>query len=165
MWLFPAQEKGRIPTRQSGSKKSNELLVLPDEMEKNVRTNQNSGPCSRSIKHSIGALRCGRSHDGHLETERSQDRVDAQGKAGTGEFTVKFDGKDYPISGDPYVDRLSLKRVSQYEVDGIGKKNDKTATTFQWVVSQDGKLLTYTTQRLYPPDRVGTIIQILDKQE
>jgi hypothetical protein len=94
-----------------------------------------------------------------------QDRVDAQGKAGTGEFTVKFDGKDYPISGDPYVDRLSLRRVSQYEVDGIGKKNDKTATTFQWVVSQDGKLLTYTTQRLYPPDRVGTIIQILDKQE
>ena len=94
-----------------------------------------------------------------------QDRVDAQGKASTGEFTVKFDGKDYSITGDPYVDRLSLKRVDQYRVDGIGKKGDKTATTFQWQVSKDGKTLTYTTQRLYPPERVGTIIQILDKQK
>ena len=94
-----------------------------------------------------------------------QDRVDAQGKASTGEFTVGFDGKDYPISGDPFVDRLSLKRVSPYRVDGIGKKNDKTATTFVWQVSKDGKTLTYTTKRLYPPERVATIIQILEKQD
>jgi hypothetical protein len=94
-----------------------------------------------------------------------QDRVDAQGKASTGEFTVMFDGKDYPISGDPYVDRLTLKRVGRYRVDGVGKKNDKTATTFIWQVSKDGKVLTYTTQRLFPPERVATIIQILDKQE
>jgi len=90
--------------------------------------------------------------------------VDAQGKASTGEFTVKFDGKDYSITGDPYVDRLSLKRVDPYRVDGIGKKGDKTATTFRWQVSKDGNTLTYTTQRLYPPERVGTIIQVLDKQ-
>jgi hypothetical protein len=94
-----------------------------------------------------------------------QDRVNAEGKASTGEFTVKFDGKDYPISGDPYVDRLTLKRVDRYRVDGIGKKDDKIATTFIWQVSKDGKTLTYTTERLYPPERVGTIIQILDKQE
>lgn len=93
-----------------------------------------------------------------------QDRVDAEGKASTGEFTVMFDGKDYPITGDPFVDRLSLKRVDAYTVDGIGRKNDKTATTFRWQVSKDGKTLTYTTQRLYPPERVGTIIQILEKQ-
>ena len=54
-----------------------------------------------------------------------QDRVDAQGKASTGEFTVKFDGKDYPISGDPYVDRLIMKRVNKYRADGIGMKGDK----------------------------------------
>lgn len=94
-----------------------------------------------------------------------QDRVDAQGKASTGEFTVGFDGKDYPISGDPYVDRLSLKRVNAHRVDGIGKKGDKTATTFVWQVSKDGKTLTYTTKRLYPPERVGTIVQILEKEE
>jgi hypothetical protein len=94
-----------------------------------------------------------------------QDRVNAEGKASTGEFTVMFDGKDYPISGDPYVDTLSLKRVGQYRVDGIGRKGDKIATTFRWQVSKDGKTLTYSTERLYPPERVGTIIQILDKQE
>ncbi len=94
-----------------------------------------------------------------------QDRVDAQGKASTGEFTVGFDGKDYPISGDPFVDRLSLKRVNARRVNGIGKKGDKTATTFVWQVSKDGKTLTYTTKRLYPPERVGTIVQILEKQE
>ena len=94
-----------------------------------------------------------------------QDRVDAQGKASTGEFTVKFDGKDYPISGDPYVDRLIMKRIDKYRADGIGMKGDKKSTTYTWQVSKDGKVLTYTTQRLYPPERVGTIIQILDKQE
>lgn len=94
-----------------------------------------------------------------------QDRVNAQGKASTGEFTVKFDGKDYPISGDPYVDRLIMKRVNRYRADGIGMKGDKKSTTYIWQVSKDGKVLTYTTQRLYPPERVGTIIQILDKQQ
>ena len=58
-----------------------------------------------------------------------QDRVDAQGKASTGEFTVKFDGKDYPISGDPFVDRLIMKRVNKYRADGIGMKGDKKSTT------------------------------------
>lgn len=94
-----------------------------------------------------------------------QDRVDAQGKASTGEFTVKFDGKDYPISGDPYVDRLIMKRVNKYRADGIGMKGDKKATTYTWQVSKDGKVMTYTTQRLYPPERAATIIQILDKQQ
>ena len=94
-----------------------------------------------------------------------QDRVDAQGNASTGEFTGKFDGKDYPISGEPIVDRLIMKRVNKYRADGIGMKGDKKATTYTWQVSKDGTVLTYTTQRLYPPERVGTIIQILDKQQ
>ena len=94
-----------------------------------------------------------------------QDRVNAEGKASTGEFTVKFDGKDYPISGDPYVDRLSVKRIDRYTVEGVGKKNDKISTRFTWKVARDGKRMIYTTDRLYPPERVGKIVQVLDKQD
>jgi len=94
-----------------------------------------------------------------------QDRVSAEGKASTGEFTVMFDGKDYPISGDPLVDRLTVKRVDAYTVEGVGKKDDKIATRFTWKVSPDGKRMVYSTDRLYPPERVGKIVQILDKQD
>ena len=94
-----------------------------------------------------------------------QDRVDAEGKASTGEFTVMFDGKDYSISGDPFVDRLTMTRVDPYMVDGVGKKNDKIATRFSWKVSKDGRTMVYSTDHLYPPERVGKIVQVLEKQQ
>ena len=39
------------------------------------------------------------------------DGVDAAGKPSHNEWTGKFDGKDYPVTGDPTTDTRSLKMV------------------------------------------------------
>jgi hypothetical protein len=95
----------------------------------------------------------------------TQHRVTADGKESTGVFTVNFDGKPWPISGDPFVDHLIMKRVSRYEADGIGKKDGRTSIRFVWKVSQDGKVLTYTDHLLWPPSRRRTIVQILEREQ
>ena len=94
-----------------------------------------------------------------------QDRVSADGKEGHGEFTLMFDGKEYPITGDPNVATLILKRIDKYTVEGIGKKDGHEITHFTWKVSKDGKVLTYPNKRIYPPDKVGETIQVLDRVE
>ncbi len=92
-----------------------------------------------------------------------QERVSADGKESRGEWTIMFDGKDYPITGDPNVATLSLKRVDRYTVEGIGKKDGHEVTHFSWNVSKDGKVLTYPNQRIYPPDKASETIQVLDR--
>ena len=94
-----------------------------------------------------------------------QERTAADGKQTKGEWTIMFDGKDYPITGDPNVATLSLKRVGRYKVNGIGKKDGHEITHFSWNISKDGKVLTYPNKRIYPPDKVSETIQILDRVE
>ena len=94
-----------------------------------------------------------------------QERTAADGKQTKGEWTIMFDGKDYPITGDPNVATLTLKRVDRYTVEGIGKKDGHEITHFSWHISKDGKVLTYPNKRIYPPDKASETIQVLDRVE
>src|SRR5450759_1342123 len=51
--------------------------------------------------------------------------VAADGSAVSGESTFKYDGKDYPISGSPDYDTLTLKRVSSQTIKSTQKKDGK----------------------------------------
>jgi hypothetical protein len=42
------------------------------------------------------------------------DGVDAQGKPTHNEWTGKFDGKDYPVTGDPSSDTRSVKQIDDH---------------------------------------------------
>ena len=46
------------------------------------------------------------------------DRTEADGKTTHFEWTAKFDGKDYPVKGDPGRDAVSVKKVDDYTIDG-----------------------------------------------
>ncbi|HUD68183.1 MAG TPA: hypothetical protein VMQ17_26615 [Candidatus Sulfotelmatobacter sp.] len=52
---------------------------------------------------------------------------------------VKADGQDQPVSGDPYLDSVSIKVVDDRTIEEIDKKNGKTVTTSKTVVSPDSK--------------------------
>src|SRR4051794_19825394 len=54
-----------------------------------------------------------------------QDFVDAKGKSSTVKFEAKFDGKDYPSSGDDGFDSVSLHRINQREFTLTFKKAGK----------------------------------------
>lgn len=68
--------------------------------------------------------------------------TDANGKALHITWDAKFDGKEYPVLGDPNSDSISLKRVDANTFKAILKKNGKVVSDATIVVSGDGKTTT-----------------------
>lgn len=76
------------------------------------------------------------------------DGVDGAGKPIHTEWTGKFDGKDYPLTGDPSADARSYKQVNDHTLTIKQTKGGKVVTTGKIVISPDGKtrLLTIKTK-------------------
>ena len=70
--------------------------------------------------------------------------TDAEGKPIHAESSPKFDGKDYPMTGNPNVDSISLKKINDHTIETSTKKDGKPMTTNRSVVSKDGKTRTST---------------------
>ena len=61
------------------------------------------------------------------------------------EWTGKFDGKDYPVTGDPTSDMRSYTKVGDRVLKLTVKKDGKVTVTGRIVVSADGKSRIVTT--------------------
>ena len=90
------------------------------------------------------------------------DGVDGAGKPVHDEWTGKFDGKDYPVTGDPSSDARSYKKVDDRTLDLAVKKGGKTTMSGQIVVSADGKTRTTNVSRADAPDKKSKAVY--DKQ-
>jgi hypothetical protein len=73
------------------------------------------------------------------------DGTDKDGKATHNEWTGKFDGKDYAVTGDPTSDMRSYKKIGDRVMKITVKKHGKVTVTGRVVVSADGKSRTVTT--------------------
>lgn len=73
------------------------------------------------------------------------DGVDADGKPGHTEWTGKFDGKDYPVTGDPTSDTRAYTAVNDNTLTFAGKKAGKVTISGKIVVSADGKTRTVSS--------------------
>ena len=67
------------------------------------------------------------------------DRVEADGQKVHFEWTAIFDGKDYPVKGDPSRDMVSVKKIDDYNLEITNKKGGKVTTTIKAVYDKDGK--------------------------
>ena len=65
--------------------------------------------------------------------------VDASGNPTHNEWTGKFDGKDYPVTGDPNSDTRSYDGRSLHKTGFTIKKDKKVTTTGTIILSADGK--------------------------
>jgi hypothetical protein len=72
------------------------------------------------------------------------DGVDGAGKATHNEWTGKFDGKDYAVTGDATSDMRSYKRVNAHTMTFTIKKGDKVTAGGRIAVSADGRSRTVT---------------------
>jgi hypothetical protein len=70
------------------------------------------------------------------------DGTDKDGKPQHTEWTGKFDGKDYPLTGDSSADSRSYKMIDEHTLDLTNKKSGKVTTTGHVVVSANGKTRT-----------------------
>jgi hypothetical protein len=73
------------------------------------------------------------------------DGTDPDGKPTHNEWTGKFDGKDYPVTGDPTSDARSYKKIDDRTLEITLKKDGKVTVTGRIVVSADGKSRAITT--------------------
>jgi len=92
------------------------------------------------------------------------DGIDANGKPVHVEWSGKFDGKDYPVSGDPNSDARSYTKVNERTLMTTNKKNGKVTVTGQIVVSADGKSRTVTLNGTTPKGKKFKNIAVFDKQ-
>lgn len=79
------------------------------------------------------------------EVKITVDGTDSDGKPTHNEWTGKFDGKDYAVTGDPNSDMRAYKKINDHTLELTVKKGGKVTTTGRIVVAADGKSRTVTT--------------------
>lgn len=92
------------------------------------------------------------------------DGTDANGKATHSEWTGKFDGKDYPVTGDSAADTRSYKSVDDRTLEFTVKKDGKVTVNGRVVVAADGKTRTVTTSGTSAKGEKFENVAVFDKQ-
>jgi hypothetical protein len=92
------------------------------------------------------------------------DGVGSDGKPSHNEWTGKFDGKDYPVTGDPTNDTRAYKRINDHTLALTNKKNGKATLTGRITVSADGKTRTVTTSGTNAKGEKVSSTAVYDKQ-
>jgi hypothetical protein len=92
------------------------------------------------------------------------DGVGADGKPAHNEWTGKFDGKDYPVTGDPASDMRAYRRVNDHTLALNVKKGGKVTMTVRVVVSADGKSRTVTSSGTDAKGKKFRSTMVYDKQ-
>ena len=92
------------------------------------------------------------------------DGTDGDGKPTHTEWTGKYDGKDYPVTGDPNADTRSAKKVNDHTLAFTNKKGDKVTISGRGVVSADGKTRTVTLTGTDSKGKKYATTAVYDKQ-
>jgi hypothetical protein len=92
------------------------------------------------------------------------DGKDGSGNPAHNEWTGKFDGKDYPVTGDAMSDTRALKMTDDHHYKLTSKKGGKVTITGNIVVSPDGKTRTVTTTSTNAEGKKMTATTVYDKQ-
>lgn len=92
------------------------------------------------------------------------DGTDASGKPTHTEWTGKFDGKDYPVTGDPNSNTRSYERRTVHKTGFTAKKDNKVTITGTIITSVDGKSRTVIANGTDSQGKKYKITAVYDKQ-
>ena len=99
------------------------------------------------------------------------DGENAEGKKTHNEYTVKFDGKDYPehpmVDGKPNpngADTISIKKIDDNTYEATTKKKGQVLTVTKNVISKDGKIRTATATGKNAEGQTVNNVVIWEKQ-
>jgi len=104
-----------------------------------------------------------------VESDENNYKLDASGTDGEGkpthvQYSAKFDGKDYPATGIPNADAVSLKRIDASTIETLQKKDGKVVMTITTKVSKDGKTRTSTWHGKNAEGKDVHNVVVFDKQ-
>ncbi len=92
------------------------------------------------------------------------DGVDAKGKSTHNEWTGKFDGKNYPVTGDPTSEARSYKKIDDRTLELTNWYHGRVMATGRIAVSADGKSRTATVSGTTPKGKNFKNVAVFDKQ-
>jgi hypothetical protein len=90
--------------------------------------------------------------------------IDSKGKPTRSQWIGKFDGRDYPVTGDPNSTARSYKKVDDRTLEMTMTRRGYAAGTGRIVVSPDGKTRTVTTRGTDPKGRNFKNTAVYEKQ-
>ena len=92
------------------------------------------------------------------------DGTSGDGKAVHTEWTGKFDGKDYPVTGGAGGATRAYKVINAHTMEVTGKENGKVMTSGKIVVAADGKNRTVNISGTDSSGKKFTTDAVYDKQ-
>jgi hypothetical protein len=98
------------------------------------------------------------------QTKVTTDGVDGTGKPSHSEWTGKFDGKPYPVTGMSSIDSRSVTAKGDRSLEVANMKDGKTVGTGKTEVSKDGKSRTLETDGTLPDGKKYHAKYVFDKQ-
>lgn len=90
--------------------------------------------------------------------------TDAAGQPTLTQYTANYDGKDYPVTGNPDWNAISLTRVNSNTVQFIRKRDGKVVQRGDNVVSRDGKTRTITATGVNAQGQTINTVGIYNKK-
>jgi len=98
------------------------------------------------------------------EIKATSERVDGDGRSTTVEWTIVYDGRDRPMTGDLDADTLSAQRVDAVTTTFTQKRDGRVVIIGKVTISSDGKLMTITTQGVNAKGQAIDDVLVFDKQ-
>jgi hypothetical protein len=91
------------------------------------------------------------------------DITPGEGAAQRWEMTAHYDGKEYPVSGNPTADSILMKKIDDVTGESTFKKDGKVTATNVRKLSADGKTLTITSTGTTADGKPRKDVQVLEK--
>ncbi len=98
------------------------------------------------------------------DIKASSKGVDGSGKPTAAAWTINYDGKDRPQTGNPGADTLSLKRVNAFTVEFTQKRAGKVVITGTRTISPDGKVMTITSKGTTARGQTINDVEVFEKR-
>jgi hypothetical protein len=76
--------------------------------------------------------------------------VDQRGRPTTIEYTAKYDGVEYPVSGSTDYNMITLRKIDDRTAEATLSHADRVFGTARRTLSDDGKMLTISFQQYEP---------------
>ena len=123
----------------------------------NVAMSKFSGPAPKS-----GTRMYTETADG---TVLDQKMVGADGKEMSMHTAIKYDGKDYPITGNPDADTVAAKVLDAHTTHFTLKRDGKVAGSVHRVVAADGKTLTVNNKGTHGDGKAFDDTLVFDRKK
>ncbi len=98
------------------------------------------------------------------EIKATSQGVDGYGQPLTREWTIVYDGRDRPMTGDSDVDMLSLTRIDAFTSAFVQTRAGRVVSTGTQAISRDGKVMTVTTNGINAKGQTINDVAVFDKQ-